>query len=55
MPDGPDVGDDHCPVQIELVEGSVMRHVVGVVLVADLGIAAYAYISRKETENPAEL
>ena len=55
MPDRLDIGDDHCPVQIELVEGPVMCHVVGVVLVSGLGIAAYAYLFRKETDEFAVL
>ena len=55
MLDRLDVSDDHCPVQIELVECPFMRHVVGVVLVSGLGIAAYAYLFRKETGKLAVL
>lgn len=50
---GPDVGDDHCPVEIEPVEWSFLRNVICVVLVSGLGIAADHDFLRKEVQESA--
>ena len=50
-----DVGDYHCPVDIQFVERPAVLHVVGVVQVSGLGIAAYTYFFRKEADELAVL